>query len=311
MRIGVAVVDGCFASGVSALLDVLGTAEVLRDTVDPGIESIEVEVMAPRARVTASNGMIVPASSTLGELRGVDVAVVAALGAISAPGAVEALGSSHGSRLVRSLATLDPDAVVAGACTGSFALAEAGLLDHHRATTSWWLGPEFRKRYGNVDLDMESMVVADRQRITAGAAFAHIDLALALVHRISGDLADRVARFLVVDQRPAQSMYTAIGHLDLADPLVVDFERHVRAHLVDAQNIADVAASIGATRRTLERRVRACLGLSPIEMVQQLRVERARHLLATTDLSVDHVATLVGYANASTLRNLLRRSART
>ena len=71
-----------------------------------------------------------------------------------------------------------------------------------------------------------------------------------------------------------------------------------------------VAQSLGTSRRTLERRVRAALNLTPLGFVQRLRIERARHLSATTDLTSAEIALRVGYANAETLRSLLRRERR-
>ena len=71
--------------------------------------------------------------------------------------------------------------VVAAACIGTFVLAESGLLDTHRATTTWWLAPLFRKRYPNVELDESNMIVKSGRFVTAGAALGHLDLALWLI----------------------------------------------------------------------------------------------------------------------------------
>ena len=72
---------------------------------------------------------------------------------------------------------------IGAACIGSFLLAESGLLDGHDATTTWWLGPLFRRRYPNVALDENRILVPAGDFVTAGAAMGHLELALWLVRR--------------------------------------------------------------------------------------------------------------------------------
>lgn len=308
MRIGLVAVEGCFGAGVVSILDLLRTADALRAEVEPAIPAIDVEVVATRARVATSNGVLLPASASLRDLGGFDLVVVGALGTLNTADTLEALARRDVRALVAAVeAAAPPVTSLAAACTGSFVLGEAGLLDGGRATTSWWLGPAFRSRYPAVELDLESMVVADQRATTAGAAFAHIDLALTLVRRVSPVLAELVGRLLVVDGRPSQSAYLAVDHLEHDDGLVRAFEEHARANLGSPIDIATAARAIGTSRRTLERRVSRTLGLSPIALVQRLRVERARHLIRTTGESVDQIAHRVGYLNGSTLRALLRR----
>jgi transcriptional regulator GlxA family with amidase domain len=141
---------------------------------------------------------------------------------MTAEDTLSALAARTSRAIITALGGLNPGATtVAAACTGVFTLAESGLLDRRRATTSWWPGAAFRSRYPSVVLDLDSMVVADGGIVTAGAAFAHIDLALALVRRVSPTLAGHVARLLVIDERTAQSAYLVTDHLDHNDPLVL------------------------------------------------------------------------------------------
>lgn len=307
MRFGMLVQDGCFGSAVASVIDIVRVADAVRGNVDPTIRPIELSIAAAHKRVSTTTSMTLTADRSLSELSDLDVVIVPALGTLTGADTTSALESSSGRSVIRAISSLDTTTTkLAAACTGVFAVAEAGLVDDRRATTSWFLGPEFRRRYPTVDLDLDTMVVADGNLVTAGAAFAHIDLALSLVRQVSPDLAQHVAKLLLIDERPSQAAFIAYEHLNHDDPIVVAFERLVRAQLDQPFDVADVARHIGVGRRTLERRIRTALNLTPLGFVKRLRLERARHLTATTDLTTADIALRVGYANAETLRALLR-----
>src|SRR6476659_8203413 len=85
------------------------------------------------------------------------------------------------------------------ACTGTFVLAHTSLLDGRHATTSWWLAPLFRERFPLVTLEESCMVVNSYGFVTAGAALAHIDLALWLISCSSPSITELAARFLLIE----------------------------------------------------------------------------------------------------------------
>src|SRR6202035_941617 len=98
---------------------------------------------------------------------------------------------------------------------------------------TWWLSPLFRQRYPRVRLDESSIIVQSHALVTAGAALGHMDLPLALVRRASPELANLTARYLVVDERTSQSIYSIPDHLAHADPLIRRFERWSRRRLTE------------------------------------------------------------------------------
>jgi transcriptional regulator GlxA family with amidase domain len=151
------------------------------------------------------------------------------------------------------------------------------------------------------------MIVKSGRFVTAGAALSHMDLALWLIRRVSPKVADLTAKYLIVDSRPSQSAYALTDHLVHSDPMVELFESWARGRLAKGFSLDDAAKSVGASKRTLARRMQTVLGKSPLSYFQSLRVERAVHLLKTSNASVDEIAARVGYSDGTILRVLLRR----
>lgn len=304
MHICVLALEGVFDLGLSALLDTLQTANELSPHSHGG-PPFRITLAGVRKRAKTQQGFQVP----LGALPRTrpDVVIVPALGAKSPQALVTALERPD----VADAGSLLGDwcnggTLVASACTGTFVLAQAGLLDGRRATTSWWLAPYFRQRFPLVELEEERMLVDSDSRVTAGAALAHVDLALWLVRRKSPALARDAAHFLTFDGRASQSAYVLQDHLAHADPLVEKFEAWARRNLSEF-SLASAARAVGTSERTLERRLRAVLGKSPLSFVQDLRVEQAIHRLHTSRQSIDEIADAVGYQDGVTLRTLLRK----
>ena len=305
MDVAVLVYDGVFDSGLAAILDVLSNANQLGTQFsDP--PTWNVVTVGPRRRVRTAAGHIVPARP-LAEAEGSELLIVPALGE-TRPEALLRHVASDQMRSVRDLIrrTRQARTPIASACAGTFVLAETGILDDLRATTTWWLAPVFRSRFPAVDLDQSKMVVTADRVTTAGAAFGHVDLALTIVRWSSPALADLVARYLVVDERPAQSAYAIPSALAQSDPVVAAMDLWARERLSEPISIPDAAKAIGVSERTLQRSVQRVMGTSPIRFVQDLRIERAAHLLRTTELSLEAIARKVGYQHPNTLRVLLR-----
>jgi len=197
---------------------------------------------------------------------------------------------------------------IAASCTGVFILAEAGLLDGHTATTTWWLSTTLASLYPQIHVARDAMIIDERGRCTGGASLAQLDLMLHLIARQAGPvLAGLVARYLIVDERPSQARYIVPSYLARTSTEVIAAERWIRKHLGEAFAIPTLARAIGTSPRTLSRRIIEATGANPLAFIRRIRVDAARHLLTTTRLSVDDIAARVGYQDPASLRRAFAR----
>lgn len=299
----VIVLEGALASSVAITLDVLAMANRTCHALDrPGVFDVRLSgsgaalfrpfLAFPEARHESPELLIVPA-------QGLSKAPSYA-GRLAHEDAEEAR-----AEIVRAA---ESGARVASSCTGVLLLAGTGLLAGRRATTAWWLAPVFREMFPDVLLDTSELVLTDGPFITAGAAMAQMDLTVGLVALYAGaEIADACARKMVLDERRSQTPYMAIGLLAASNERVARAAAWARSRLEHAVGVNDLAAAAGLTPRTFARRVFGATGLSPIQFLQQLRMERAVELLETTSLAFEEIAYRVGYADPSTLRGLIRR----
>ncbi|MCB9593283.1 MAG: helix-turn-helix domain-containing protein [Sandaracinaceae bacterium] len=306
------VLDGFFASGFSVTLDVLATANVISEALGG---------RAPFRWTTRSlDGR--PVRSSAGAVLEVDGEVDDADGHLWM---VFGQGMADAARVLtdverpdsRALTARLPDAhargvTVAASCSSTFLLAEAGLLDDTTATTCWWLAPLFRERYPKVDLRADAIVCAHEHVVTAGAAMAQLDLALAIVRRHAGhEVAHACARYLVIDDaRVSQAPYLIIEHLSRHDEVVARAERWMAERLATPIDLRAAARAVGVSERTLARRFVAATGLAPARFLRRLRIENAARLLATTDLPIEQVAERVGYEDERAFRRAFGRDQR-
>ena len=200
--------------------------------------------------------------------------------------------------------------LIAANCSSTFLLAEAGLLEGRRATTSWWLGKHFRARYPNVGLDVEELLVLDGSVLTSGGVTAYIDQALWLVgHFASDGLRQMTAKVLVADShRASQTPYIEAAVVeDEGHAVIQRARRWLNQHMDQDWKMEELAAYANTSPRTLLRRFQKALGMSPIQYTQQLRVERAKALLESTRLSLEDITQRCGYVNVSTFSTVFKR----
>jgi transcriptional regulator GlxA family with amidase domain len=199
---------------------------------------------------------------------------------------------------------------VASICSGAFVLAATGLLDGKRATTHWLAAAELARRYPAVTVDPNVLYVDHGSVLTSAGAAAGLDLCLHLVRRdLGAAAAAHAARCAVMplEREGGQAQYIepqvpADGGTSL-EPLLRWLEQNVGADL----DAAAIARRAGMSARSLHRHFREQVGTTPAQWVLTARVRWAQRLLEQTDLSVERVASDVGFGSTESLRQHFRR----
>ncbi|MCX5425643.1 GlxA family transcriptional regulator [Streptomyces sp. NBC_00078] len=212
------------------------------------------------------------------------------------------------AEVAAALARIRPDARIVSICTAAFVLAAAGLLDGRKATTHWHVVDLFRRRFPNIDLDPDVLFVHDGRVLTSAGAASGVDVCLHIVRTDHGsELANFVARCCVVppfrDGGQAQYIEQPVPESGAASTAAT--RAWALEHLDEPLTLTGLAGHARMSLRTFARRFNDEVGLSPGRWIVQQRVARARHLLESSDLSVDQIATHVGFATGASLRQHL------
>ena len=211
--------------------------------------------------------------------------------------------------LAAAFARIRPGTRLASICTGVYVLAAAGLLDGRPATTHWADAERFQQLFPRIEVDADVLFIDDGDVLTSAGVAAGLDLCLHMVRRDHGTaVANDVARRTVVpphrDGGQAQYIQRPVPEPKLATTTAARAWALGRLH--EPIQLRDMAEQETMSVRTFTRRFREEVGVSPGQWLTQQRVERARHLLESSDLSVDQVAQEAGFGTAQSMRQHLQ-----
>ncbi|MFC9225842.1 GlxA family transcriptional regulator [Streptomyces hygroscopicus] len=262
--------------------------EVVTCTPEPGLVSTDADFpiavdLGPEALAEADT-IVVPASYELGPVH--------EEGRLTEP-------------LAAALAHARPGVRWVSICTGCYVLAAAGLLDGRPATTHWSSVDHFQRLFPTVKVDPDVLFVDDGNVLTSAGVAAGIDLCLHLVRRDYGTaVANDVARHSVVPPHRdgGQAQYIRRPLPEPQQATTTAARAWALGRLDRPISLSELAAQEAMSVRTFTRRFREEVGVSPGQWLTRQRVERARHLLEDTDLSVDQVAREAGFGSPASLR---------
>jgi transcriptional regulator GlxA family with amidase domain len=256
-------------------------------------------------RVPSTNGFdIVPAAGP---------EVLASADTVIVPGTRHAPARDDGTLAPEVRAALDsirPGTRLVSICTGAFVLAAAGLLDGRPATTHWKFADALRRMHPEVRVDERVLFVDDGDVLTSAGLAAGIDLCLHVIRSDHGaQVANAVARYCVVSPwREGGQAQFIDRHVPTTDDASTAATREwALRHLDDDLTVERLAGHAHMSTRTFSRRFRDETGQAPGAWIRSRRVDRARELLESRELSVDEVARRSGLGTGGNLRHHLRR----
>lgn len=301
--VAVAVTDGVPLFEVAIPCEVFGHHEV------PGLPDpwYDFRLCAPRGRTRTAAGFLSDTCHGLDALVDADTVIVPACRSVHEEQPAELVAAVRAAH--------EAGARIVSLCSGAFVLAAAGVLDGRLATTHWLYADLLAERFPAVRVDPSALYIDNGDVLTSAGTAAGLDLCL---HLVRGDHGPAVAttlakRLVMPAHRPGgQAQYIdtipASGsdgcHDDGLGP-VLDWARQ---RLDQPITLADLAARLHCSGRTLIRRFQAAAGTTPLHWLRDERIRLARELLETTALPVDAIADRSGLGGPANLRHHFNRA---
>jgi len=290
----IAVFDGV------TMLDVAGAGEVFVEANHFGADYRLKFASVDGRDVTTSIGTRLGVTDAISSINSADTVMVAGSDELPRraidPELVEAIKSVSGR--TRRLASI---------CTGSFILAQAGLLDGRRATTHWHDVRLFARAFPAITVEPDAIFVRDGDVFTSAGVSSGIDLALALVEMDHGtELVREVARWLVVYLKRAggQSQFSVL--VEAAPPPQSPLRKvtdAISANPADNHSVETLAVRASLSTRQLSRLFQSELGTTPARYVEMVRIDAARAALDAGH-TVSDTARVAGFGSAESLRRV-------
>jgi transcriptional regulator GlxA family with amidase domain len=199
--------------------------------------------------------------------------------------------------------------VLAAACNGNFLLAESGALNGKKATTHWSLINTFRQRYNQIIVEPEKIIVDNGSVLSAAGVTAYFNLAIFLVERYgSKEMALNSAKVFLVDsgrkiQTPYQMFQVPKNH---GDEEIVQVQDWLEANYNQDITLDKMTQVCNLGQRTMVRRFKKVTGETPMHYLQKLRIENAKRLLESKRVSFNEITWRVGYNDISSFHKVFK-----
>jgi len=306
-HISILAVPQALASSIAIPLEMISAADTIhhlrvRQTISGFSLQIVAETTAPMAM---TGGLVLTPNATLSQVAKSELIFVPALW-----GNPRAAVRRHSETVAWLAGQYAAGATICSVGSGSYFLAEAGLLDGRPATTHWRYFDDFQSRYPAIKLQRKRFITHQDRLYCTGSVNAVRDVMLHFVEQLfSSSTADEVARHFTHElKRSYESLLLAVDQQDSHhDELIIKVQEWLKKHYHQDVNMGEVAERFGLNTRSFNRRFRHAANKTPVEYLQEIRIDHARQLLKHSNLSISEIAFAVGYQDVSYFTGLFRR----
>ncbi len=294
------------ASSVSLPLEALTAADQFQRTHQSRKPSINCEITATNKQsITCSGGLTIKPHRQINRIKQSDLIILPALW-------------RNPMRVInRQMPLLEwlikmhkQGSTLCAVGTGSYFLAEAGLLNNKAATTHWYYFDDFQQRYPKVQLQRRHLITQAGSIYCAGSVNSIVDLMVHFILNFFGQTtAQQVETHFSPEIRQSYDTHLYSDHRPLPhhDEDIVRAQHWLKNHYEQSVSMQTLAGEIGLSTRSLNRRFKAATGQSPLHYLQNLRMDIAKELLRDSNLSIAEIAYKIGYSDCSHFSKLFQR----
>lgn len=286
------------ASSISLPLEILNAANEHLRTKNRRHPALSIHIVSDKiGSVTTAGGLSIMADATPSMIEQTDLLILPALWR----NPVTTL--KQYPTLLPWLAQLAAQqSIICAAGSSSYFLAEAGLLEHQAATTHWYYCDHFAQRYPNVKLKRQHLITQADNLYCAGSVNSIADLMVHLIGRHYGQGIARHAesQFSPEIRRPfAEHAYAQPESSPHQDETIIEAQEWLRENFQQSITIEQLAQQVNLSNRSLNRRFKQALGITGNEYLQTVRIDNAKELLRTSNISISEVADQSGFQDSS------------
>lgn len=306
INIALILYDHMLATSVSLPVEMLRAGEAIGMQIDKKAPRLSIQMVAESENPVVTRALIkLLPDTSVKKARLPDYAIIPSLWRNPRP------SIKQQPELINWLKNIWHDgSTLIGGGTGVCFMAESGLLDNHPATTHWHYVEQFKRNYPKVDLKPDFFITQSDRIYCAASLNALADIIVHIIFQIYGKTAaQNVERnFSHEIRKPYEEQRYLEGAVDRhSDELIIQIQFWMQTNLNSTLPLKGVAEQFSISQRTFTRRFKGAIGISAMKYWQQLKIEAAKELLASSNLTIQEISFQVGYQDQSHLTKLFKK----